>query len=371
MVDCIIVGGGLAGLVAAIDLSRTGREVVVMEKKQYPQHKVCGEYISNEVLPYLERLGIEVDVLREKRVDRFRLHAPTGAFVEAKLPLGGLGLRRYTLDEYLYRKAVENGVTFHFHTKVKKIDKHGEHHFDCRTQRGSTYSGKTVIGSFGKRSGLDRSLDRKFIRSKANYLGVKYYVKTEFAEDLVALYNFDGGYCGAVRVEDGSVDIAYLTRHSNIKKQGGIREFEQRVLYRNPALRALLKDAERLTEPMTISNVSFRSKELIKDGILMIGDAAGMIPPLCGNGMAMGIHAAQMAASLINDYLDGQISRSTLENDYLNRWNKQFGRRLFWGRQLHQFMGQPLISTFAVNTLRLVPGLLPPIIRQTHGRVIT
>ena len=57
--DVLIIGGGLAGLCAGIDLAQAGYEVLLFEPKAYPRHKVCGEYISNEVLPYLKSLGFD------------------------------------------------------------------------------------------------------------------------------------------------------------------------------------------------------------------------------------------------------------------------------------------------------------------------
>ena len=61
--DILLIGGGLAGLAAALDLAQRGHRVVVVERKQYPFHKVCGEYVSNEVLPYLRRLRADPAVL--------------------------------------------------------------------------------------------------------------------------------------------------------------------------------------------------------------------------------------------------------------------------------------------------------------------
>ena len=54
MHDIAIIGGGLAGLINAILLRRAGLSVILFEKNQYPFHRVCGEYISNEVIPFLE-----------------------------------------------------------------------------------------------------------------------------------------------------------------------------------------------------------------------------------------------------------------------------------------------------------------------------
>ena len=71
--DVIIVGGGLAGLCSAIHLSKYELKILVIEKNNYPKHKVCGEYISNEVLPYLSYLGVNVFNLGAQKITRFEL----------------------------------------------------------------------------------------------------------------------------------------------------------------------------------------------------------------------------------------------------------------------------------------------------------
>ena len=65
----IIIGGGLAGLTSALHLSRFGIQVTLIEKNSYPRHKVCGEYLSNEVLPYLRSLGFEPFDFGAKKID--------------------------------------------------------------------------------------------------------------------------------------------------------------------------------------------------------------------------------------------------------------------------------------------------------------
>jgi flavin-dependent dehydrogenase len=104
--------------------------------------------------------------------------------------------------------------------------------------------------------------------------------------------------------------------------------------------------------------------------MLMAGDAAGMIPPLAGNGMAMSIHGAKLAAAATGDFLNNRISRSQMEQLYQKEWQKTFINRLKWGRRLHQFMGKPVVSEFAVRSLSILPFLLKPIIQYTHGKPI-
>jgi flavin-dependent dehydrogenase len=297
MHDIIIIGGGLAGLTAALHLSKAGCSVLVIEKKSYPQHKVCGEYVSDEVLNYLQSLGADIKSIQPRHVDRFRLYAPSGTFIEAPLPLGGFGMRRYTFDHHLYEKALAGGVDFWLSTKVEQVH-FQEDYFEVKAQRKEPVRAQVVLGSFGKRSTLDKALHRPFFRKPADYLGVKFYLKTDFPSNLVTLYNFSGGYGGAVEVEDGTVDIAYLTRHDQVKACGGLQAFEEKVIWKNPAFKTLLTEAERLKPTLTISNISFRPKKQIQDHILMLGDAAGMIPPLAGNGMAMAIHAGKLASEV-------------------------------------------------------------------------
>lgn len=368
MKDVVIIGAGLAGLTAATHLAKSGLDVILIEKKKLPQHKVCGEYISAEILPYFEQLGIDINNVQPNRVGRFQLYAPSGTFVESKLDLGGIGIRRYALDQIILKKALSYGCQIEEENPVLEvIPLNGK--FEIKSQKRSPIEAKVVLGGYGKRSGLDKGMKRKFTRIPAEYIGVKYYLDRPFPTDLVTLYNFESGYCGAVQVENQLVDIALLAKRTHFKHYKNLDAFEQKVMFSNPAIAALFEKYPRLWKrPMTIANVSFRPKSQVCQGILMIGDAAGMIPPLAGNGMAMGVHAAKIAAEQVIDFMNNRISRSLMEQGYQNRWSKAFEQRLYWGRWLHYFMGKPNISEFSVRALQNIPAILPPIIRQTHGK---
>ena len=121
MSDVIIVGGGLAGLFNAILLNRAGLQVTVIEKKTYPTHRVCGEYISNEVIPFLSKLDIDLEPLQVARINRLEVTAVSGTKLSQKLDLGGFGLSRYTFDNLLYHKAMAEGVNVMPGTRVEDI----------------------------------------------------------------------------------------------------------------------------------------------------------------------------------------------------------------------------------------------------------
>jgi flavin-dependent dehydrogenase len=103
----------------------------------------------------------------------------------------------------------------------------------------------------------------------------------------------------------------------------------------------------------------------------MIGDTAGLIHPLCGDGMAMAIHSAKIASELILDFLDNKInSRKVLEERYTKEWNANFRSRLRTGRILAKMFQNEKLASLCMKLLVIFPFLLPIIIKKTHGKPI-
>ena len=122
-------------------------------------------------------------------------------------------------------------------------------------------------------------------------------------------------------------------------------------------------------KPLAISQISFSEKNPIENHLLMIGDTAGLIHPLCGNGMAMAIHSAKIASELVSDFKNNKISnRRTLEFEYTKRWNKNFRKRLQMGRYLGKLLQQPRLINIFLKIFVKMPFLLPIIIKRTHGK---
>ena len=367
--DAIIVGGGLAGLTAALDLSGRGLRVAVFEKYRYPRHKVCGEYLSREILPYLQKLG--VDLQHAVPITTLQLSTQEGRSFRTKLPLGGMGISRYALDHLLYRNCLESGVKVFFE-KIEQIN-FKKDRFSVSGQKNERYQAKVVIGAYGKRSGLDKSLHRAFVEEKSPWLAVKaHYRHPDFPQNQVALHSFEGGYCGLSKTETGAVNLCYLASYENFMKFRDINSFNNNVLKLNPFLRAFLEEAAPMWEqPLSIAQVSFAKKEAVLDHILFCGDTAGLIHPLCGNGMAMAIHSAKLAAEEVAAFLlSGEKDRTTMEKNYKMAWNKQFEKRLRFGRALQQLLISNSLSNVVFSSLANFPVLTRYIIRKTHGNPI-
>src|SRR6478736_1446680 len=319
MKKTIIVGGGLAGLVAASVLARAGISCIVIERKLYPFHRVCGEYISNETVPYLRSLGLYPEKFNPPQISQFQLTSVNGKSAELPLGLGGFGISRYSFDEFLYQKAKSAGVEFILNCEVESIQ-FSSNNFEVKTNHQSL-NADVVIGTFGKRSKLDVTLNRDFINKRSPYVAVKHHVRTEHPLNLISLHNFQDGYCGISNIEDNKSCLCYLTHRKNLKEFGSIKLMEENVLFKNPFLKFIFSNSDFLFDkPETINEISFSTKEPVQDHILMCGDAAGMITPLCGNGMAIAIHSAKIASALIIDFCGGKISREELEKKYSQQW---------------------------------------------------
>lgn len=369
--DVIVVGGGLAGLTAAIDLSLKGHSVLVFEKQKYPHHKVCGEYVSNEILPYLRQLGMSLEAYNAVEITDFMLSTVEGKAMETGLPLGGMGISRYAFDHLLYLRAVEAGAVFQFQSVASVIYKNLI--FEVVTDSNETYTSNLVIGAYGKRSGIDKVLNRDFADKKSSWLAVKaHYTHDNFPRHVVALHNFKGGYGGLSKTETGAVNFCYLTSYASFQKEKTIDSFNVNVVSQNPFLRDFLKEATPIFEaPLTIAQISFHPKKAVENHMLMCGDTAGLIHPLCGNGMAMAIHSAKIAADLIDNFLkkDNQ-QRSQLENSYQIQWNRHFRRRLWVGRRLQSLLLNSNLSAIALSAMITQPRLLQQLIKTTHGKLI-
>jgi flavin-dependent dehydrogenase len=288
------------------------------------------------------------------------------------LALGGFGISRYTLDQILAQLAIDAGVVLYQSTKV--FDIHFEASgFKLQTQAGDIQA-NMVAGCFGKRSNLDIKWNRSFIHQKSsgldNYIGIKYHIQTQHPADLIALHNFEQGYCGISKVEGDKYCMCYLTTAAQLQAAGNdIPNMEKQVLWKNPHLKKIFNEASFIyTQPVTIAQVSFQNKTLLHEHVLMLGDAAGMITPLCGNGMSMAMHASKIAFESVLPFLKGTISRDAMEQQYTQRWQQQFEKRLQTGRIIQSLFGKPLATNLLLSSLKVFPSVTNYLIQQTHGQ---
>lgn len=369
--DLAVVGGGLAGLSLAIQCADQHYKVALFEKEEYPFNKVCGEYISLESWDFLNRIGINLQSLNLPLIKTLHLSDVKGVLYSFDLPLGGFGISRYYLDNALFEIAKAKGVTVFTNSKVRDVS-FSNNVFTLDISEKQFYA-RVVAGGYGKRSNLDIKWKRTFTTHKTsslnNYIGIKYHIKYSHDRNSIALHNFSNGYCGLSKIEDDKSCLCYLTTSANLRACGNsIEEMQRQVLYKNPRLKEIFTSATFLyDEPLAISQISFSKKLQVENHVLMCGDAAGMISPLCGNGMSMAMHSSKLGFECINSFLSGKVDRDRMENKYESDWKNAFSRRLLIGRYVQRLFGGNASTSLFLKAMHLCPPAARGLIRLTHG----
>jgi flavin-dependent dehydrogenase len=367
--DAIIVGGGLAGASAAILLAEQGRRVLLLEQQRYPVHKLCGEFLSVEVQEVFARLGVlaAVQEAGARPIRHTRLTTADGAVFEARLPGTALGLSRYVLDPLLVGRAQALGVEVREGCAVQAVQGGFHEGFTVQTGQG-TFTARLVLGAWGKREALDRKLRRPFMQEQSPFVAFKAHFEGLDLGDGIELHAFPGGYCGLSPIEGGRVNACWIAHRTVLQADGGRPEAMMAGAFRqNPALAERLDRLRRVTGFCAVSQVRFARKETFCGDLCLLGDAAGTIAPLCGDGMAMALRSAELAAPPALAYLDGRHTPEAFRQHYTQAWEAAFTLRLRLGRWLHYGYIHPLLAGWALRALRQVPGVGHWLIRKTRG----
>jgi flavin-dependent dehydrogenase len=100
----------------------------------------------------------------------------------------------------------------------------------------------------------------------------------------------------------------------------------------------------------------------------MVGDSAGLIHPLCGNGMAMAINSARIFSEIVLDQFQKEkFNRNEMELEYTKKWHSEFGTRMRTGAMIQKVLLHPLASKIGFKLAKTFPVILPKIIKKTHG----
>jgi len=370
--DAIIIGGGLAGCSTALQLARRGHSVVLFEKGTYPRQKLCGEFLSPEVRASFRHLGLTDQIQAEgaTAIQQARLTAANGTETTHALPEPAVGLSRYALDALLYRTACEAGVEGHPGTRVTDVQGSLEDGFAV-TAEGTPVTGRIVIGAHGRRGALDRTLDRPFLNEQSPYVAFKAHYAGPAAEALsgtIELHSAPGGYCGLSPVEAGRINVCWIGRVDALTSAGGTpTAMLTQHLRQNAALDERLHGLERVSEGFeAVSQVPLMPKERFVDDVCMVGDAAGMIAPLCGDGMGMALQTADLAAPLLDRFLR-ERDASPFRHDYRAAWRDAFGQRMRLGRWAHAAAFRPRAAQALIRACRWMPPFARWLIRSTRG----
>ncbi len=350
----LVVGGGVAGAAVATLLARGGASVTLLEQNPDARHKICGEFLSTEACESLLTMGLDVRVLGALPVGRVRL-VGRGAYVENELPFEAQSLTRRVLDKAMLEMAEASGVTV---CRGKRVEAVVEDGGACRvrTSEGEEMCVADVFMASGKHDVRGHARPEG---PQGSLIAFKQYFRLtgEQSAELsggIELMMFEGGYAGLQMVEGGQANMSLLVEARRYKALGGGWEALLREMQSDSAhMRRRLTGAEAVLErPLSLSRIpyGYLRREAQERGLWYLGDQAAVIPSFSGDGMAIALHTARVAAEV---YLRGQGAR-----ELTRRLSGELGGLLWRATTLSRVMVSDAGQRALSGVTRAMPSLL-------------
>jgi flavin-dependent dehydrogenase len=373
--DAVVIGAGVAGSSMAYSLAKQGWLVALIDKDTFPRHKACGEFLSPESLGTLKALELDrvVGSLQPAAITSLRLHTERGVSLEIPLPGSAMGLSRHVLDDRLQLSAIHKGVSVYTGSAVSEVSETLNGYIietsskDGRTQ---LYS-RTVIAAWGRRP-LHRFQAPRQKSNNRTYVGIKSHFTRSDSEPAVDLYFFQGGYIGISPIEGERLNVAAIISSSDFQKLEGpvaIQRILESAAGRIPLLQRRLEQV--IIVPGTQAAafpVKIRPQQNAWNGIPCIGDAVAVIPPFCGDGMAMALRSVELCVPMANSYLRGDYTYSEWRNAYTEQIKQQFSGALRWGSLLERLLTNSMLSSWLLRLGSIAPGTAERLVRKTRLR---
>lgn len=365
--EVIVVGGGPAGSTVATLLAGRGHRVIVLDKARFPRHKPCSEYVNAGAVMLLHELGVgaEVAALGPHRMEAMRIFAPGGQHAVMDFAaVGGhaLGLSRCRLDALLLERARAADVDVREGAHVRDLIRDGGRVLGVEaTIDGSRQllRAPLTIGADGRHSAVCRLLQLGSVPRWPRRTGlVAHYRGVDGLDCWGEMHVGRHGYVGIAPLEGGLTNVAVVASSQAVAgRSGSLDAFFQEFLGRFPAVAALLTGAERVGGIRGVGPMAHRPAQVVGDGWLLVGDAAGFLDPFTGDGIHEALRGASLAAPIASAALrSGDLSGVALA-PYRAAHRRAFAakRQLAW--LIQGFIASPPLFGYAVARLAARPHL--------------
>ena len=279
------------------------------------------------------------------------------------LPCPALGISRSRLDDLLARRAAALGAEVRYGARVTSIERAAGSGFRVgftADGRSSVLEAASVVGAWGRWDALDRGLERRFLGGRSRYFGWNrdFVGGGKRLAGQVHLFVFPGGYCGLSRVEGATTNLAGVIAERVRRRLGG--GWDAVVAHARRSIPALGEAMSNLRGGpggfLGVGPVFFTVKPPVENGMLMVGDAAGVIDPFSGEGQAAAIGSGILAADVLSKGLEARASMDDVARDYALAWRRRFARGFGWGSVFRRFLLQPAAARLAASVAS--PGLV-------------
>jgi flavin-dependent dehydrogenase len=374
--DILIIGGGPAGSTTALYLSELGFNITLIEKKIFPREVLCGEFLSKEVTDVLKELKIFNDFLslNPNKLNSFRAVDESGIELKSDLNFDAYALKRSVFDLFLLNEARDKNVKV-----IQPAEVISTTRSDCEfisvieENNGNKLQikSKLVIAAYGKQNILDKKLDRDFVNKKSNLNGVKFHLPTNLLEkqfnDEIRIYTDEELYCGMNQVSDTEMTVCFLENRKQSKIPSRERLIE--VIKSNNHFKKVFSedaiDYIKTTNIYGTGNIYFGKREVVENGIIMVGDAARVISPLAGDGIGMAMESAKLLYSVFNKYKLDNIDK--IYSKYVTLYDKIFSKRLKTAKIIQGIILNRKSRRLGFGLVKNYPSLLPYLIKFTRN----
>lgn len=384
--DAIVIGAGPAGGTAAILLAQAGWAVALVERQAFPRRKVCGECIAASNLPLLHELGIGAAAMQAAGPELRTMALMHGAArTLAPLPPAplpgmpwGRALGRETLDALLVEQAQRCGVTVLQPWSAVAIDG-GAGNWRCRVRAADTRAQRLLhapwaIAAHGSWEPLPAARDAHRVRRRASDLLA---FKAQFrgaalAPGLLPVLCLDGGYGGMVLADNNLTTVACCVRRDRLDalrvampgcSAGACVEAWLQEQCRG--VRDALAGASRVGPWLASGPLAPGVRLRAGDSLLRVGNAAGEVHPIIGEGISM----ALQSAALLTGHLVAQragagaapadaSANAAVAGAYARDWRRRFGPRLWLAAAFAHAAMRPAGARQLMRAAQRWPALL-------------
>jgi flavin-dependent dehydrogenase len=374
--DILIIGGGPAGSTTALYLSELGLNIALIEKKIFPREVLCGEFLSKEVTDVLKELKIFNDFLslNPNKLNSFQAIDESGIELKSDLNFDAYALKRSIFDLFLLNKARSKNVKIIQPAEVISAKNSNREFISVIKENNGNklqIKSKLVIAAYGKQNILDKKLDRDFVNKKSNLNGVKFHLPTNLLEkqfeDEIRIYTDEELYCGMNQVSDTEMTVCFLENRKQSKIPSRERLIEV-IKSNNHFKKVFSEDAIDYIKTSNIygtGNIYFGKREVVENGIIMVGDAARVISPLAGDGIGMAMESAKLLYSVFNQYKLDNIDK--IYSKYVTLYDKIFSKRLKTAKIIQGIILNRKLRRLGFGLVKNYPSLLPYLIKFTRN----